>query len=74
VDRFGAKASKAAMAHSIEKRIARIEETKVEGPSKDRQLKVRFPEPPTAGQTVIHGKWLAKKFGGPDIFHGVILI
>jgi hypothetical protein len=51
VDRFGAKASKAAMAHSIEKRIARIEDTKVEGPTKDKKLKVRFPEPPTAGQT-----------------------
>lgn len=71
VDRFGAKASKAAMAHSIEKRIARIEETKVEGPSKDRQLKVRFPEPPAAGQTVITASGLRKTFGGPDIFHDV---
>jgi ATPase subunit of ABC transporter with duplicated ATPase domains len=71
VDRFGAKASKAAMAHSIEKRIARIEDTKVEGPSKDRQLKVRFPEPPAAGQTVITASGLRKTFGGPDIFHDV---
>jgi ATPase subunit of ABC transporter with duplicated ATPase domains len=71
VDRFGAKASKAAMAHSIEKRIARIEDTKVEGPTKDKKLKVRFPEPPTAGQTVITATGLRKTFGGPDIFHDV---
>ena len=32
VDRFGAKASKASMAHSLEKRIARIEASGVEGP------------------------------------------
>ena len=31
VDRFGAKATKAAMAHSIEKRIARLEADKVDG-------------------------------------------
>ena len=53
VDRFGAKATKAAMAHSIEKRIARIEQTKVEVSEGDRVLKVKFPEPPHCGMTVI---------------------
>ena len=33
VDRFGAKATKASMAHSIEKRIVRLEDSKVEAPA-----------------------------------------
>ena len=32
VDRFGAKATKAALAHSMEKRIARLEADKVDAP------------------------------------------
>jgi ATPase subunit of ABC transporter with duplicated ATPase domains len=71
VDRFGAKATKAAMAHSIEKRIARIEQTKVEVSEGDRVLKVRFPEPPHCGMTVIEAKGLSKKFSGPPIFDKV---
>ena len=71
VDRFGAKATKAAMAHSIEKRIARIEQTKVEMSEGDRVLKVRFPDPPHCGMTVIEAKGLSKKFSGPAIFDKV---
>lgn len=71
VDRFGAKATKAAMAHSIEKRIARIEQTKVEVSEGDRVLKVKFPEPPHCGMTVIEAKGLSKKFTGPPIFDNV---
>jgi ATPase subunit of ABC transporter with duplicated ATPase domains len=71
VDRFGAKATKAAMAHSIEKRIARIEQTKVEVSEGDRVLKVRFPDPPHCGMTVIEAKGLSKKFSGPAIFDQV---
>ncbi len=71
VDRFGAKATKAAMAHSIEKRIARIEQTKVEVSEGDRVLKVKFPEPPHCGMTVIEAKGLSKKFSGPAIFDKV---
>jgi len=71
VDRFGAKATKAAMAHSIEKRIARIEQTKVEVSEGDRVLKVKFPEPPHCGMTVIEAKGLSKKFSGPPIFDKV---
>ena len=43
VDRFGAKATKAAMAHSIEKRISRIEEDRVEVRRGDRTLQVKLP-------------------------------
>ena len=59
VDRFGAKASKATMAHSIEKRIARIEADGVEARQADRKVAVRFPPPPQPGRTVLEGSGLA---------------
>lgn len=71
VDRFGAKASKATMAHSIEKRIARIEGESTGMRKKDRALTVKFPPPPQSGITVITTKGLSKGYGGPAIFEDV---
>jgi ATPase subunit of ABC transporter with duplicated ATPase domains len=71
VDRFGAKASKATMAHSIEKRIARIEGESTGMRKKDRALTVKFPPPPQSGITVVTTKGLSKGYGGPAIFEDV---
>jgi ATPase subunit of ABC transporter with duplicated ATPase domains len=71
VDRFGAKATKAAMAHSLEKRIERINATGVDAPSKRRDLHVRFPEPPPAGRTVLEVEGVAKSYGALDVFDDV---
>lgn len=71
VDRFGAKATKATMAHSIEKRIARIESEGVGARRKDRVLKVRFPDPPQSGVTVLETRHLCKGYGGPNVFADV---
>ena len=71
VDRFGAKATKAAMAHSIEKRIARIE-AEGSGPKRrERTLTVKFPDPPACGTTVITARTLCKGYGGPPVFEDV---
>ena len=56
VDRFGAKATKAAMAHSKEKQIARLEAQRVEVGAGDRTLRVRFPDPPPCG-----GGWRGRR-------------
>ena len=71
VDRFGAKASKASMAHSLEKRIGRIESSRVTVNNRDRKYRVKFPEPPPCGTTVITGKSLTKSYGGPPVFENV---
>ena len=71
VDRFGAKATKATMAHSIEKRIARIEADGVGAVRRDRTLQVKFPDPPQSGETVIRAHGLSKAYGGPAIFEDV---
>ena len=71
VDRFGAKATKASLAHSMEKRIARLESEKVDEPRSAKTLRVRFPPPPTPGRTVVEVAGLAKSYGGPAIFRDV---
>jgi ATPase subunit of ABC transporter with duplicated ATPase domains len=73
VDRFGAKATKAAMAHSIEKRIARIE-AEGEGSSEARGqivTRVRFPDPPHAGRTVLEVEDLSVAYGELAVFDDV---
>jgi ATPase subunit of ABC transporter with duplicated ATPase domains len=71
VDRFGASATKAAMAHSIEKRIQRIESRGVTAQTKRRELRLRFPEPPQSGRTVLEVAGLAKSYGALDVFDDV---
>ncbi len=71
VDRFGAKATKAAMAHNMEKRIARLESDRVNAPDKGRRIEVRFPEPPPCGVTVVTVAELCKGYGGPSVFEAV---
>ncbi len=71
VDRFGAKATKAAMAHSVEKRIARLEGQRVRGPQSTKTMSVRFPDPPKCGETVIRASGMCKAYGGPTIFEDI---
>jgi ATPase subunit of ABC transporter with duplicated ATPase domains len=71
VDRFGAKATKAAMAHSLEKRIERIRSDSVNAPRASRALRVKFPPPPQPGRTVLEVDGLAKSYGDLHVFDGV---
>ena len=74
VDRFGAKATKASMAHSIEKRIVRLEGTKVEAPKAGRSVHVRFPPPPPPGRLVMEGSGLAVRYGDLEVFDDVDVV
>jgi len=71
VDRFGAKASKASMAHSIEKRIVRLEDSKVDAPKGNRSVHVTFPPPPSPGRLVLEGDRLAVRYGDNEVFRDV---
>ena len=71
VDRFGAKATKAAMAHSMEKKIARLEANKVNAPKSSKQINVRFPAPPPCGETVIEAQTLCKGYAGVTVFEDI---
>ena len=41
------------------------------GPTKERTVKFRFPEPPHCGKTVLTTEGLAKSYGGPPVFEDV---
>jgi ATPase subunit of ABC transporter with duplicated ATPase domains len=71
VDRFGAKATKASMAHSIEKRIVRLEGVKVDAPRAGRSVHVKFPPPPAPGRVVMEGKGVAVRYGALEVFDDV---
>jgi ATPase subunit of ABC transporter with duplicated ATPase domains len=71
VDRFGAKATKASMAHSIEKRIARLKDEAPESAAARKVLKLRLPEPPHCGRTVLEVADLAVSYPGLDVFEDV---
>ena len=71
VDRFGAKATKASMAHNMEKRIARIEADRVRVADASRAIDVRLPEPPPCGRTVLTVEHLCKAYGGPPVFEDI---
>ena len=71
VDRFGAKATKAAMAHSIEKRIARIEANAVEVSRGTRSVRVKFPPAPPSGRTTLEVEGLVVRYGDLEVFRDV---
>jgi ATPase subunit of ABC transporter with duplicated ATPase domains len=70
VDRWGAKASKAAFAKSLETRIERIRSEGVEAPTARRGLRLHLPDPPPSGRSALTVHGLAKSYGdGPSVFH-----
>jgi ATPase subunit of ABC transporter with duplicated ATPase domains len=71
VDRWGAKASKAAFAKSLETRIERIRAEGVEAPTARRGLRLHLPDPPPSGRTALTVAGLAKSYGGPPVFEDV---
>jgi ATPase subunit of ABC transporter with duplicated ATPase domains len=71
IDRFGAKATKASMAHSLEKRIDRLKATGPESTVARKVLKLRLPEPPHCGRTVLEAQDLAVSYPGLDVFEDV---
>ena len=71
IDRFGAKATKASMAHSLEKRIERLKASGPESTVARKTLKLRLPEPPHCARTVLEATDLAVSYPGLDVFEDV---
>jgi ATPase subunit of ABC transporter with duplicated ATPase domains len=64
-------AKRARIAKSLDTRVAKLEERKVEGPARERAVRFRFPPPPHCGRTVLVTEDLAKSYGGPAVFEDV---
>ncbi len=61
---------RARTAKTLDKRVQRLETTRVTGPKAERMLRVRLPDPPSAGRTVLEVEDLTKSYGGPPVFEG----
>jgi ATPase subunit of ABC transporter with duplicated ATPase domains len=72
VDRWGAKASKASFANALETRIARIRSEAVDAPAARRGLRLRLPDPPPSGRTMLAVAGFAKSYGtGAPVFEDI---
>jgi ATP-binding cassette subfamily F protein 3 len=69
IERFGAKATKAAQARSKEKQLERMEEVQVL--ERRATLRFRFPEAPRSGREVLRLEGLSKAFGARVIYRGL---
>ncbi len=71
--KFGAKATKAAAAHQMQRRAERMLAGLEEVRQTDRVANLRFPTPAPVGKTPIQAKGLSKSYGSLEIFTGVDL-
>ncbi len=69
IERFGAKATKAAQAKSKEKQLDRMEEVKLI--EHRATLRFRFAEAPRSGREVLRLEGLSKAFGAKAVYRGV---
>ncbi len=70
IERFKAKANKAAMAQSMMKQLDKMD--RVELDEEDiAAMKIRFPEPPRSGQVPIDAKDIKKNYGDLHVLSGV---
>ncbi|HEX9053099.1 MAG TPA: ABC-F family ATP-binding cassette domain-containing protein [Anaeromyxobacter sp.] len=69
IERFGAKATKAAQARSKEKQLERMEEVKLL--ERRATIRFRFPEAPRSGKEVLRIEGLRKAFGETRVYAGL---
>jgi ATPase subunit of ABC transporter with duplicated ATPase domains len=72
-DRMRAKATKARMAHNLDRRAERIASGIEEVRKADRVAKLRFPEPAPCGRTPLTASGLSKWYGSLEVFTDVDL-
>jgi len=72
-DRMRAKATKAKMAHNLDRRAARLAEGLEDVRKSDKVAKLRFPAPSPCGRTPLSATGLTKSYGSLEVFSGVDL-
>jgi ATPase subunit of ABC transporter with duplicated ATPase domains len=72
-DRMRAKATKARMAHNLDRRASWLEAGIEEVRKKDKVARLRFPSPASCGKTPLTAVGLTKSFGSLEVFSGVDL-
>ena len=72
-DRMRAKATKARMAHNLDRRAARLESGIEQVRQSDKVAKLRFPKPSPCGRTPLTATGLMKSYGSLEVFCDVDL-
>ncbi|MGH9305238.1 MAG: ATP-binding cassette domain-containing protein, partial [Acidimicrobiales bacterium] len=72
-DRMRAKATKARMAHNLDRRAVRLESGLEETRRSDKVARLRFPAPAPCGRTPLTAGSLTKSYGSLEVFSGVDL-
>ena len=67
----GQTAKRARVAKTLDSRVARLRGQAIAGPSRERRVRFRFPDPPHSGNLVMECSDLAKAYDGPPVFEGV---
>ncbi len=67
----GQTAARARQAKSLDTRVARMESTRVTEARKAKSMRVRLPDPPHSGATVLEADQLAKAFGRNTVFEDI---
>jgi len=72
-DRMRAKATKARMAHNLDRRAARLTEGLEDVRRADKVARLRFPAPSPCGRTPLSATGLTKSYGSLEVFSGIDL-
>jgi ATPase subunit of ABC transporter with duplicated ATPase domains len=64
-------AKRARVAKSLDKRVERLADVAITGPSRRRVQDIRLPVPPPSGKVSLEADGLARTFGGPPVFTDV---
>ena len=64
-------AKRARTAKSLDKRVERLAAAAVSGPTRQRTINLRLPDPPHSGRVMLEVEGLSKSYGGPPVFSGV---
>ena len=62
---------RARIAKTLDSRVDRMQRAAVAAPSREKRVKVRFPDPPHSGNLVLVVDDLAKSYGGPPVFEAM---
>jgi ATPase subunit of ABC transporter with duplicated ATPase domains len=62
----GQTVKRARIAKTLDTRVAKLEARRVEGPSREKRVRFRFPTPPHSGRTTLVADGLTKSYGGDE--------
>ena len=67
----GQTAKRARKAKTLDTRVEKLTAKKIVGPTREKRVTFRFPEPPHSGKVLLVANALTKSYGGPPVFEDI---